>query len=67
MKQDTIQKLISIVEGINGAMNHGTWRDDKRMRLKDTPEWVQFYVEAADDERRHDEVAKWANSVWSED
>lgn len=35
--------LIEIVEGINGAMNHGTWRDDHGNRLKDTPEWVAFY------------------------
>ena len=35
--------LKEIVEGISGAMNHGTWRDENGMRLKDTPEWVQFY------------------------
>ena len=35
--------LIEIVEGIKGAMDHGTWRDEKGMRLKDTPEWVAFY------------------------
>lgn len=35
--------LIEIVEGIAGAMKHGTWRDENGMRLKDTPEWVAFY------------------------
>lgn len=35
--------LHSIVEGIQGAMEHGTWRDEKGNRLKDTPEWVAFY------------------------
>jgi hypothetical protein len=33
-----------IVEEIDGAMNHGAWRDEKSgMRLKDTPEWVALY------------------------
>ena len=32
-----------IVEEIDGAMNHGTWRDEHGMRLKDTPEWVALY------------------------
>jgi hypothetical protein len=32
-----------IVEEIDGAMKHGTWRDEKGMRLKDTPEWVRLY------------------------
>lgn len=35
--------LRRIVEGIDGTMNHGTWRDDNGNRLKDTPEWVSFY------------------------
>jgi len=35
--------LKRIVEEIDGAMNHGTWRDEHGMRLKDTPEWVEFY------------------------
>ena len=35
--------LRSIVEGIDGAMKHGTWRDENGTRLKDTPEWVRFY------------------------
>jgi hypothetical protein len=39
--------LVAIVEGIDGAMNHGTWRDDKGMRLKDTPQWVTLYVSLA--------------------
>lgn len=38
--------LIEIVEGIKGTMAHGVWRDEKGMRLKDTSEWVRFYVEA---------------------
>ena len=38
--------LIGIVEGIDGAMNHGTWRDDHGTRLKDTPQWVAFYIAA---------------------
>jgi hypothetical protein len=36
--------LISIIEGIQGAMEHGDWRDQKGMRLKDTNEWVAFYT-----------------------
>ena len=36
-----------IVEGIDGAMNHGCWRDDHGRRLKDTPEWVALYVALA--------------------
>lgn len=32
-----------IVEEIDGAMNHGTWRDESGARLKDTPEWVALY------------------------
>ena len=35
--------LKAIVEEIRGAMEHGTWRDEKGQRLKDTPEWVTFY------------------------
>ena len=35
--------LRSIVEGIDGAMRHGTWRDKDGTRLKDTPEWVAVY------------------------
>jgi len=35
--------LKRIVEEIDGAMKHGTWRDEHGMRLKDTPEWVAFY------------------------
>ena len=41
---DPAAALIEIVEGIKGAMEHGTWRDDHGRRLKDTPEWVAFYV-----------------------
>jgi hypothetical protein len=36
--------LSQIVEGVKGAMEHGTWRDDRGVRLKDTNEWVSFYV-----------------------
>lgn len=36
-------RLIEIVEGLKGAMEHGIWRDEKGMRLKDTKEWVEFY------------------------
>lgn len=36
--------LNEMVEGISGAIEHGTWRDEKGRRLKDTPQWVQFYV-----------------------
>jgi len=37
-------RLIEIVEGLKGAIEHGTWRDEKGMRLKDTKEWMEFYV-----------------------
>lgn len=41
-------ELSSIVEGIQGAFNHGAWRDEKNgMRLKDTSEWVALYVTLA--------------------
>ena len=36
-------RLSAIVEGITGAMRHGTWRDERGVRLKDTPEWVALY------------------------
>lgn len=39
--------LKEIVEGVSGAMDHGTFRAEKGMRLKDTPEWVAFYVALA--------------------
>ena len=45
-QSDLMQSVLGlrrIVEEIDGAMNHGTWRDDHGNRLKDTPEWVQFY------------------------
>lgn len=42
--EDAAAALVKIVEGIDGAMNHGTWRDELGMRLKDTPEWVALYV-----------------------
>ena len=39
--------LKRIIEEIDGAMDHGTWRDDKGQRLKDTPEWVAAYIALA--------------------
>ena len=44
--------LKSIVEEIQGAMQHGTWRDEKGQRLKDTPEWVTLYNSLAKLETR---------------
>lgn len=45
--------LRSIVEGIDGAMNHGTWRDENSLRLKDTSAWIAAYLAlAAHDARR---------------
>lgn len=32
-----------IIEEIDGVMNHGTWRDERGLRLKDTKEWVALY------------------------
>jgi hypothetical protein len=43
LSQDA-RDLIEIIEGVKGTVGHGTWRDDSGMRLKDTPEWVAFYV-----------------------
>ena len=40
---DAARGMRRIVEEIDGAMNHGTWRDDHGTRLKDTPEWVSLY------------------------
>ena len=38
------EALIGIVEGIDGAMNYGTWRSERtNLRMKDTEEWVIFY------------------------
>ena len=37
---DACDNLNYIVEGL-GA---GDWRDENGVRLKDTPEWVRFYV-----------------------
>lgn len=36
--------LNQIVEGVKGSMEHGTWRDEKGRRLKDTNEWALFYT-----------------------
>lgn len=35
--------LVDVVEGANGAICHGTWRDDRGFRLKDTAEWASYY------------------------
>lgn len=35
--------LNEIVEGI-GVLSHDVWADKIGMRLKDTDEWVRFYV-----------------------
>jgi len=41
---EEVLNLIAIVEGVKGAIEHGTWRDEKTgMRLKGTPEWVAYY------------------------
>jgi hypothetical protein len=33
-----------IIEGIDGAMNYGTWRSERsNLRIKDTQEWVDLY------------------------
>lgn len=42
--EDPATPLIQIVEGVKGSIEHGTWVDRNGMRLKDTPEWVSFYV-----------------------
>lgn len=44
MMEKELKNLVEIVEGIKGSMEHGTWRDDRGRRLKDTPEWVSFYL-----------------------
>lgn len=43
--QTTANALVSIVEGVEG-LSYGTWRDRHGCRLKDTKEWVAFYVES---------------------
>lgn len=40
---EAVAGLKRIVEEIDGAITHGTWRDDHGTRLKDTPEWVALY------------------------
>lgn len=48
--------LKSIVEGIQGAMEHGTWRSERsNLRMKDTEEWVTFYnvLAALEEDTRH--------------
>ena len=44
---EAAQGLKRIVEEIDGAMSHGTWRDERGVRMKDTPEWVSAYVALA--------------------
>lgn len=36
--------LVGVVERIEGAVRHGTWRNESGERLKDTPEWARFYL-----------------------
>lgn len=36
--------LMSAVEGVVGAIEYGTFRGERGTRLKDTPEWVTFYL-----------------------
>lgn len=62
MANDKVRALVeaasgmrSIVEGIQGAMEHGTFRAEKGMRLKDTPEWVALYLALAALEKDHTE------------
>lgn len=52
--QEAAKSLKRIVEEIDGAMNHGTWRDERGMRLKDTPEWVALYNAIAASGEAHD-------------
>lgn len=41
----SLDDLMHAVEGVGGALEYGTFRGDKNgKRLKDTPEWVRFYV-----------------------
>lgn len=40
--------LIAIVEGIDGTMAHGVWRDQHGERLKDTAEWMDLYLSVRD-------------------
>ena len=47
--------LRGIVEGIDGAMNHGTWRDENSLRLKDTSAWIAAYLALATYEARRKE------------
>ena len=40
-------RLVHIVEG-TGLLNYGDWRSEQgKVRLKDAPPWVQFYVNHA--------------------
>lgn len=44
--------LKGIVEGIHGAMEHGTFRAERsNLRMKDTDEWVAF----------HNAITAWEN------
>jgi hypothetical protein len=44
MPREAAFGLKRIVEEIDGAMRHGTWRDERTgMRLKDTTEWVEYF------------------------
>jgi hypothetical protein len=48
---DGMQWLRRIVEEIDGALVHGTWRDEHGRRFKDTSAWVAAYVALAAIER----------------
>lgn len=48
---DAAKALRKIVEGIDGTMNHGAWRDDHGRRLRDAPEWVALYNAVHDAEK----------------
>jgi hypothetical protein len=42
--QEAVSGVIEIVEGVRGAMEHGTWRAERsNLRMKDTDEWVRLY------------------------
>lgn len=42
-----VKRLRTIIEEIDGAMVHGTWRDEHGRRLKDSPAWVKTYAALA--------------------
>jgi hypothetical protein len=41
---EAAQGMKRIIEGVEGAMNYGTWRSERtNLRIKDTQEWVALY------------------------